>query len=460
MDLITVGCQAGDEGKGKFTDIAAAGAHAVVRYQAGPNTGHTVVADGREYRFVQLPSGIVRGVIGVLGNGCVIEPEGLVTELEELRAAGLEPDLRISELAHVVFPYHVEQDGAEEAWRGEQIATSGTTGFANGTGRLGTTNRGVGPCREDKVGRIGLRMVDLLDETLLRDRLSRLVPLKSALLSQVFGRPAPVVEIDDLVATYGAAGRVLEEYLCDVSAWLREARAAGHDIVYEGAQSFGLDLEQGTYPYVTSGCCSAAGVTVGTGTSPAQQFQVMGVAKAYMVQVGGGPLAGELTGAVATHLITLGREWGTVTGRRRRVGWFDVPFVRRAVRTEGITQLCLTNLDVLAGLEEVSVVTGYRLDGREVPAYPVRLSDAAALTPVLSRLDGWPVQDWPKLARRGAKALPANARRYLDFLEEQLEVEIVAAGVGADREETVFLSDTSPLARLSRATPAAEVAGR
>jgi adenylosuccinate synthase len=457
MDLIIVGCQAGDEGKGKFTDVAAARAHAVVRYQAGPNTGHTVVTDGREYRFVQLPSGLLHGAVGVLGNGCVIEPISLLTELDELRSGGLDLDLRISELAHVVFPYHVEQDSAEENWRGSEIATSGTTGFSNGTGRLGTTNRGVGPCREDKVARIGLRMVDLLDEALLRERLSRLVPMKRALLTQVLGGQPAQTDVDQLVADYSQAGRALEPYLCDVSEWLRQSRMDGRDIVYEGAQSFALDLEQGTYPYVTSGHCSAAGVTVGTGTSPAQEFQVLGVAKAYMVQVGGGPLVGEVTGAVADHLITRGREWGTVTGRRRRVGWFDVPFVRRAIRTEGISQLCLTNLDVLAGLAEVPVVTGYEQDGRAVESYPVRLRDTATLTPSLTCLAGWSDQDWPAVARRGAGALPDNARRYLEFLETRLDVEIVAAGVGPDREETIFRSDTSLLATMSGRTPDAEV---
>ncbi|MDG9701980.1 adenylosuccinate synthase [Streptomyces sp. DH37] len=449
MDLIIVGCQAGDEGKGKFTDIASEAAHAVVRYQAGPNTGHTVVVDGRDHRFVQVPAGVLRGAVGVLGNGCVIEPVSLVEEVSRLREAGLEADLRISELAHVIFPYHVEQDGAEEAWRGTGIATSAATGFTHGTGRLGTTNRGVGPCREDKAGRIGLRMVDLLDEDLLRARLSRLVPLKRSLLERVLGRPGgrpPVAdEVDRLVEEYGAAGRALEPSLCDVSRLLREIRSEGHHIVYEGAQSFGLDLEHGTYPYVTSGYSGACGVTVGTGTSPAQDFTVLGVAKAYMVQVGGGPLMAELDGATADHLVTRGREWGTVTGRRRRVGWFDVPMARRAIEVDGVRRLCLTNLDVLAGLEEVMVVTGYRIGGRAVDSFPVRLGEIASATPVLERLEGWPEQDWREVARRGPEGLPAAAGRYVARLSSLLGVEIVAAGVGPERTDTVFFSGSSLL---------------
>lgn len=452
MDVIIVGCQAGDEGKGKFTDIAGYGAYAVVRYQAGSNTGHTVVVDGKEYRFLQLPSGVLRGCVGVLGSGCVVEPVALLAELAELRAAGFEPRLRISETAHVIFPYHVEQDGAEEAWRGAEIATSAATGFVTGSGRLGTTNQGVGPCREDKVARIGLRMVDLLDENLLEARMRRLVPLKRALLREVYQRPEPATtaeqEVASLVERYGAAGRELAPFLCDVPAWLREVRADGRHIVYEGAQSFNLDLEQGTYPYVTSGYCGAGGVTVGTGTSPAHDFSVVGVAKAYMVQVGGGPLVGEVDGDVTEHLTTRCREWGTVTGRRRRVGWFDVPLARRAIETEGITELCLTNLDVLAGLPEVRVVTGYEIDGREVSSYPVRLKEAAALTPVVRSLPGWPDQDWPAVAARGASALPDEAMRYVEFLQSLLGVRIVAVGVGPERAHTLYLSGTSLLARL------------
>ncbi|MGW1596225.1 adenylosuccinate synthase [Streptomyces sp. NPDC002343] len=450
MDLIIVGCQAGDEGKGKFTDLACASAYAVVRYQAGPNTGHTVVADGAEHRFVQVPAGVLRGAVAVLGNGCVVEPVALLAELSALRAAGLRVDLRISELAHVIFPYHVQQDAAEEDWRGTELATTAATGFAHGTGRLGTTVRGVGPCREDKAARIGLRVADLLDENLLRARLSRLVPLKRGLLERVLGRPAAPEpageEIDRLVARYGAAGRRLEPHLCDVSRFLRQARADGRHIVYEGAQSFGLDLEHGTYPYVTSGYSGAGGVTVGTGTSPAQDFSVLGVAKAYTVQVGGGPLLAEVDGAIADHLVTRGREWGTVTGRRRRVGWFDLPMVRRAVEVEGIRRLCLTNIDVLAGLAEVSVVTGYRIGGRVTDTFPVRLPDLAAAIPVLRRFEGWADTDWPRVARLGPAALPGAARHYIDHLAEALGVEIAAVGVGPRREDTVLLGDTPLLA--------------
>jgi adenylosuccinate synthase len=464
MDLIVVGCQAGDEGKGKFTDVACARADAVVRYSAGPNTGHTVVADGQKHQFIQLPAGVLRGAIGVLGNGCIIEPVALLTELAELRSAGFDPQLRISELAHVVFPYHVEQDKAMESWRGTAIATSGSSGFLTGTGQLGSTNRGVGPCREDKIARIGLRMADLLDEALLHERLSRLVPMKRKLLTEVFGRPGsqvPVItEVAELTERYGAAGRELEPSLCDVSGWLRRARAAGQRIVYEGAQSFALDIEQGTYPYVTTGHCTAAGVTIGTGTPPSHDFQVLGVAKCYMVQVGGGPLVGELTGEAADYLVTRGREWGTVTGRRRRVGWFDVPMVRRAVQTDGISQLCLTNLDVLAGLDEVMVVTGYQVEGKPVENYPARLKDAGRLVPVMKRLDGWPDQDWPAAARRGTEALPDQARRFIGFLEESLGVEIVAVGVGPDREDTILLSADSLLARACGDLEHGAVAGR
>lgn len=453
MDLIIVGCQAGDEGKGKFTDIASGGAQAIVRFQAGPNTGHTVVADGRTHQFVQLPAGVLQGCVGVIGNGCVIEPISLLAEIDQLRAAGVEVELRISELAHVVLPYHVAQDVAEERWRGDAPAMSAATGFADGTGQLGSTKRGVGPSRADKVGRIGLRMVDLLDEDLLRTRLSRLVPLKRSLIEQTSSSAAgEVPDAESMARDYGAAGRALEPYLCDVSSWLREARAEGGHLVYEGAQAFGLDVEQGTYPYVTSGTCSAAGVTVGTGSSPALPFAVLGVAKAYMVQVGGGPLVAELGGSAADYLVQRGREWGTVTGRRRRVGWFDVPMVRRAVLTDGVAELCVTNLDVLAGLDEVGVVTGYRIGDRVLDHYPVRLREAAALQPIIEWLPGWPNQDWAEVARQGPTALPSAARDFLDFLQDRIGVPIVVAGVGPEREDTLYLTGSSLLAAVAGRT--------
>jgi adenylosuccinate synthase len=443
MELIVVGCQSGDEGKGKITDALSEGAYAVARYLSGPNTGHTVVTSQGEFRFIQVPAGAVRGAIGVLGNGCVIDPRKLLDEIHALEQRGVKVSLRISESAHVILPYHGLQDEALERWRGEALATSAETGFRTGAGMLGSTKTGVGPCREDKIARIGLRMIDLLDLDLLRARLRKLLPLKRALIEATLGAPAESIgwalSAEPLAEAYHRYGLALRRYLCDVSAFLARARAEGRYVVYEGAQSLGLDVEHGTYPYVSSGYSGATGVTVGTGSPPGAAFEVVGVAKAYMVQVGGGPLPTEIFGDTADYLVARGREIGTVTGRRRRVGWFDLPFVRRAVRIDGVRRLCLTNIDVLAGLPEVRVATHYQIDGEPVHEFPSSLRALAAIQPVYQSFEGWPEQDWAAVAAGGLEALPAAARRYIDFLCEAVGVPLGAVSVGRLREQTIHL---------------------
>ncbi|MGC1852133.1 MAG: adenylosuccinate synthase [Solirubrobacterales bacterium] len=442
-ELVVVGCQSGDEGKGKFTDIFSAGASAVVRFQGGPHTGHTVVTADGEYRFIQLPAGMQRGIQGVLGNGCVIEPGGLLGELDEL---GLEPSperLLISENAHVVMPYHPLQDEAMERWRGNRLATSPTSGFVTGAGQLGSTKRGVGPCREDKIARIGIRMIDLLDRDLLSAQLKRLVPLKIAYLERVHKMPAQrlqgEMEVDRLIEECLDYGRRLAPCIGDVSAALRRLRADGGYVVYEGAQSLALDVEHGTYPYCSSGYSAACGVTVGTGSPPSTPYTVVGVAKGYMAQVGGGPLPTELDGSVADHLVDRGREVGTVTGRRRRVGWFDMAFVRKAIEIDGIRHLCLTNIDVLAGLPEVWISTGYRVDGEIRSIYPAALGEAARVEPVYVKLDGWDEQDWDEVASAGYEALAPAARAYVEFIVESLDVSLAAVSIGRRRDQTIFV---------------------
>lgn len=449
MDLIVVGCQSGDEGKGKFTDVLAAGAYAVVRYQAGPHTGHTVTTQDGEFKFIQVPAGAVRGAIGVLGNGCVIEPLSLLEEIARVETQlGRQIDLRISHSAHVVMPYHPLEDEGLERLRGTELATSKATGFSTGSGQLGSTKRGVGPCRADKMARIGIRMVDLLDEDVLRARLSVLVPMKTRLLQEVYGLTAVEIggglDVDELVATYRDCGGSLAPYLDDVSVFLERARAEGRYLVYEGAQSLALDVEHGTYPYCSSGYSAAGGVTVGTGSPPSVAFETVGVAKAYMVQVGGGPLPTELFGDIADYLVKRGREIGTVTGRKRRVGWLDLAFLRRSVRIEGIHRLCVTNLDVLAGLEQVKVSTHYLIDGEPVLEYPVALRDATKVEPVFETLVGWPECDWDEIVRDGLGALPPGARSYLDFVQEQIGVTLLGVSVGPKRDQTILVDTPVP----------------
>ncbi len=445
-DLILVGCQFGDEGKGRFTDVFARDAFAIVRYQGGPHTGHSVITDGRKFRFVQVPSGVLRGVMGVLGNGCVIEPCGLLDEVTALEKTGLPVKLHISETAHVVFPYHMAQDEAMERWRGGSVATSQSS-VAAGLNQIGSTRRGVGPCREDKIARIGLRLADLLDAELLRARLDRLLSLKRHFIENGLGIKLEELsafrkedwDLDELVAKYHSSGCRLASCMCDVSTLLSKARKESRFLVYEGAQSIGLDIEHGTYPYCSTGYSSAGGVTVGTGSSPGIPFQVYGIAKAYTSRVGGGPLPTELDGPVADQIVERGCEYGTVTGRRRRVGWLDLVLLRHAVQVDGISHLCLGAIDVLAGLSEVKVATSYRINGSQTDRWPAKLSDWAKVEPVYTVLPGWPDQDWLAVARQGVTALSANARRYLDFVVETLGVELAAIGIGPSREATIVL---------------------
>ncbi|HEV2963495.1 MAG TPA: adenylosuccinate synthase [Candidatus Angelobacter sp.] len=453
-DLIVVGCQFGDEGKGRFTDVFAQGAFAVVRYQGGPHTGHTVITEGGKFRFVQVPSGVLRGVMGVLGNGCVIEPGGLLDEMAVLESKGMPVKLRISESAHVVFPYHMAQDEAMERWRGGSVATS-QAGVAEGLGQIGSTRRGVGPCREDKIARIGLRLTDLLEPEVLRARLCRLLPMKRLFIEKTLGSNLEELatfrkdawDLDNLVAKYHSYGCRLAPFMCDVSVLLSTARQEGRFLVYEGAQSIGLDIEYGTYPYCSSGYSAAGGVTIGTGSSPAIPFQIYGVAKAYTSRVGGGPLPTELDGPIADQIVERGFEYGTVTGRRRRVGWLDLVLLRHAVQVDGISHLCLGAIDVLAGLSEVKVATSYLINGSKSDRWPEKVSDWAKVQPVYATLPGWPDQDWQEVARQGLPALSANARRYVEFVVEALGIELAAIAVGPSREATIVLH-IPPLPKL------------
>lgn len=445
-DLILVGCQFGDEGKGRFTDIFAREASAVVRYQGGPHTGHTVITAQGKFRFVQVPSGVLRGVMGVLGNGCVIEPCSLLDEVAALENAGLPVKLRISETAHVIFPYHMAQDEAMERWRGGSIATSQGS-VAEGLGQIGSTRRGVGPCREDKMSRIGLRLADLIDREVLTARLSRLLPLKRHIIENGLGCKLEELatfrredwELNELVAKYHASGCRLAPLMCDVSTLLSVARQEARFLVYEGAQSVGLDIEHGTYPYCSSGYSAAGGVTTGTGTPPGIPFEIYGVAKAYTSRVGGGPLPTELDGVIADQIVERGCEYGTVTGRRRRVGWLDLVLLRHAVQVDGISHLCIGAIDVLAGLSEVKVATSYMINGSQSHRWPGKVSDWGKVQPVYTTLPGWPDQDWLDVARQGLTALPANALRYLDFVVETLGVQLAAVGIGRSRDATIVL---------------------
>ncbi|MFB6304166.1 MAG: adenylosuccinate synthase, partial [Haloferacaceae archaeon] len=339
MTVTIVGTQLGDEGKGALVDLWGGSADVVVRYQGGDNAGHTVVEGGEEYGLSLVPSGAVRGKVGLLGNGCVVNPRTLFDEIDDLRDRGLEPDVRVARRAHVIMPYHRVLDGIEEEAKSDSDLEAGTTG------------RGIGPTYEDKVGRRGIRVGDLLDPDVLADRLAYVVPQKRALAEDVFGVEVDeAFDVDALHEEYAAFGRRLREegMTVDAGVYLAERRRAGDAVLFEGAQGTSIDIDHGIYPYVTSSNSTAGGACTGTGVGPTVvgDGEVVGIVKAYLSRVGSGPLPTELEGPLADTIRERGGEFGTVTGRPRRIGWLDVPMLRHAARTNGVTGIAVNHLDV------------------------------------------------------------------------------------------------------------------
>jgi adenylosuccinate synthase len=453
MTVTIVGAQLGDEGKGGVVDLYGDDADVVARYQGGDNAGHTVVEGGEEYKLSLVPSGAVRGKVGVLGNGCVVNPSTLFEELDALRERGLDPDVRVARRAHVIFPYHRVLDGIEEEVKGEDDREVGTTG------------RGIGPTYEDKAGRRGVRIGDLADPEVLRERLEYVVPQKRALAEDVFGvEVEEAFDVEALFAEYREYGDRLTRggMLVDAGEYLADRIEAGANVMFEGAQGTIIDIDHGNYPYVTSSNPTAGGAAVGTGLGPGVvgSGEVVGVVKAYLSRVGSGPLPTELGGVVgdtpgyeergdgdadeeelATYIREEGDEYGTVTGRPRRVGWLDVPMLRHAARTSGFTGLAVNHVDTLGGLDEVKVGHAYDLDGDRLRTIPATTENWAGVEVEYRTFDGWPDVDWADVARRGYDALPENARAYLEYVSDELDTPICAVGVGPSREESVVLQD-------------------
>ncbi|AGB32555.1 adenylosuccinate synthetase [Natrinema pellirubrum DSM 15624] len=451
MTVTIVGSQLGDEGKGGVVDLYGDAADVVARYQGGDNAGHTVVHDGEKYKLSLVPSGAVRGKIGVLGNGCVVNPETLFDEIDTLRERGLDPDVRVAERAHVILPYHRALDGIEEEEKDDLAA--------------GTTKRGIGPTYEDKAGRRGVRIGDLLDPDTLRERLEYVVPQKKALAEDVFDKETgEAFDIDHLYDTYREYGeRLAEEGMTvDCGTFLQERIDAGENVMLEGAQGTSLDIDHGVYPYVTSSNPTAGGATVGTGLGPTVvgEGEVIGIVKAYLSRVGTGPLPTELGGVegqtpdydpdegaaedeeeLATYIRDEGGEYGTVTGRPRRVGWLDMPMLRHAARANGFTGLAVNHVDVLAGLDEVKVGHSYEFDGEEIFTMPSTTEQWGRCEATFKSFDGWPEVDWAAVAEDGYEAIPENARTYLEYVSDELDAPVYAVGVGPGREETVVVKN-------------------
>ncbi len=412
-----LGAQWGDEGKGKIVDLLTPHFSVVARYQGGHNAGHTVYVSGRKFVLHLIPSGILHdGVTCIIGNGVVVDPQALFKEIAELASLGVDVGdrLLISDKAHLILPYHRELDVLSEARRGER--------------KIGTTSRGIGPAYEDKIGRRGIRVCDLVDTKALADEVRANVDARNQIIKD------STLEWKQVYDELLEQGQRMRRWTGDASLFLWEAIARGRRVLFEGAQATMLDIDHGTYPYVTSSNASIGGVCTGLGVPPRAIQGVMGVAKAYTTRVGEGPLPTELFGDLAERLRESGQEYGASTGRPRRCGWYDAVVVRYSVRINGIDAIALTKLDVLDGLDEIKICTGYRIGSRTVTEFPADLASAGPCEPIYETVPGW------KEPTRGARSfheLPDEAQRYIARLEEVSDVPIAIVSTGSDREETI-----------------------
>jgi adenylosuccinate synthase len=429
---VIVGAQWGDEGKGKIADLLAQHSDLVCRYQGGPNAGHTVIAGRETFKFHHMPSGILWGKICVLGAGCVIDPEVFVRELDELEGRGISTEpVRVSGNAHLIMPWHVALDRASERRLGKL--------------QIGTTRRGIGPAYADKASRLGIRVQDLLDAKILRQKIAVALAERNVWLERVYG--AEPLQLEDVAGRYESFAQRLRPYIADTSLLVDQALRDSRTVLLEGAQGTLLDLDHGTYPFVTSSNPIAAAAGTGIGIGPNRIDAVLGVAKAYVTRVGEGPFPTEIEGPDRPRVRELGREYGTTTGRERRCGWLDLVGLRYAVRLNGISSLALTKLDVLSAFDEIPVCTRYRLpDGTEAEEFPAHQSDFHHARPVYTMLRGWrePLDGVAKVA-----SLPDAARAYVEFVESQLEVEVSLVGTGAERERVLAARELKAIAGRS-----------
>ncbi|MEN2018937.1 adenylosuccinate synthase [Staphylococcus epidermidis] len=420
--IVVVGTQWGDEGKGKITDFLAEQADVIARFSGGNNAGHTIQFGGETYKLHLVPSGIFyKDKLAVIGNGVVVDPVALLKELDGLNERGISTDnLRISNRAQVILPYHLAQDEYEERRRGDN--------------KIGTTKKGIGPAYVDKAQRIGIRMADLLEKETFERRLKKNIEYKNAYFKGMFNETCPT--FDEIFDEYYAAGQRLKDYVTDTAKILDDANVADEKVLFEGAQGVMLDIDHGTYPFVTSSNPVAGNVTVGTGVGPTSVSKVIGVCKSYTSRVGDGPFPTELFDEDGHHIREVGREYGTTTGRPRRVGWFDSVVLRHSRRVSGITDLSINSIDVLTGLDTVKICTAYELDGEKITEYPANLDQLRRCKPIFEELPGW-TEDITGC--RSLDELPENARNYLERISELCGVHISIFSVGPDREQTNLL---------------------
>ncbi|HCU23988.1 MAG TPA: adenylosuccinate synthase [Deltaproteobacteria bacterium] len=425
-NVVIVGTQWGDEGKGKIVDFFTAHADAVVRFQGGNNAGHTLVVKGQKTILHLIPSGVLHPKkICVIGNGVVVDPKILLEEIRALKGAGYlknEKSLRISELAHVIFPYHQAIDQGREA--------------AKGDAKIGTTGRGIGPCYEDKVARRGIRLAEFIHPEIFAARLRAILPERNAYLESVL-RIKPF-DAEVLLKEYAPLAAEIRPYVADVGELLRDWAKKKRHLLFEGAQGTSLDIDHGTYPYVTSSNTVAGYAACGSGVGPTEIDQVVGIAKAYTTRVGGGPFPTELQDATGEYLRKQGDEFGSTTGRPRRCGWLDLVVIRHAMRANGLTSLTLTKLDVLSGLKTLRICTGYRLGGKTMKTVPPTVEALQQVQPVYQDIRGWD-EDLSGVTRW--KQMPAAAKRYVERVETLLGLPIISVSVGPSREQHIVLKN-------------------
>ena len=414
---VVVGTQWGDEGKGKIVDYFAKDADFVVRFQGGNNAGHTIKNKDEVYKLHIIPSGVIQGKIGVIGNGCVVDPSVLINEIDELISRGIQPDLLISDRVQLIMPYHRLLDGASEKLLKDE--------------KIGTTKRGIGPCYSDKIARQGIRAIDILDRRRLEKRLDKIIPIKKKLFD-AYGIKEELNK-KELLKLYLELGSRLKPFIADTAVLLNEAISKDKKILFEGAQGAMLDVDFGTYPFTTSSHVIVGGSTIGTGVPPRYIRDVIGIVKAYTTRVGEGPLPTELFDETGEHIQKIGHEFGTTTSRPRRCGWLDLVVVKHACMLSGVSSIALTKLDVLNDLQTIKICIGYVLNGKTINAFPASVDQVKDCRPIYEEFDGWKTSiERPE----HIDDLPVNAQKYIHFIESYLDVPVSIISFGPDRDET------------------------
>ena len=418
-----VGAQWGDEGKGKITDFFAGEADYVVRFHGGNNAGHTVVVDNKTYKLHLIPSGVVYGEpMSIIGNGVVVDPKVLLDEIAYIKEKGIEPKLMVSDRAHVIMPYHIVLDGVLSGHQGKLAA--------------GSTRRGIAPVYADKMYRNGIRMIDLLEPEILSEKLEKGYGFAKGLIEKSLGGTLKITQ-NEIFDSYCSYGQKLKDYITDTALELYNAHKTGKAILFEGAQGISLDVDHGIYPYTTSSNTAAGHISTGTGVSFRDINRIIGVVKAYLSRVGEGPLPSEINGGNAHMLREKGNEYGTTTGRPRRVGWLDLVQIRQAVRVNGLTEIALTKLDILNGFKELSICVAYKINGQKIMEMPASLNQFRKSIPVYETLPGW--GDLPSdILDSGYDALPSTMREYIAFIERAVECPVKIISIGPQRHETIL----------------------